>query len=205
MASSPIADRFSGDLGGVRLTDQELRELYRIRREVEHPYGGLLEADDADEHDSDQQARMEREASEKVKALLGEDRYAVVARETDPTWQQVRQLGERFEIPAPRLEDAYKAARELREASQASLHLQARLENPVSDEPPSPNARVLLAALVERVTQQRESLKGILQNDRAMRVFEAQMPELALALSSGQSDPKSGTPPPPPNSVAAPP
>ncbi|HWH69275.1 MAG TPA: hypothetical protein VNT26_07805, partial [Candidatus Sulfotelmatobacter sp.] len=82
-------------LAGFEATEQELKQIIRT---YEQAAADPAKAPPAERH------KQEREA---LRGLLGEERFAEFGRAQDQHYQELRQVANRFELPAPVAEEAY--------------------------------------------------------------------------------------------------
>ena len=126
MRTSNISGSVRSSVEGFNVTEEEYRKLFRIRREIELPYGGNLGggvAVDASGNLIDQDGRAyaqrEKQADEKIKEALGEERFAQYKLNQDYTYRSLNQLAERYGLPQESILKALDVQKAYREQQQA--------------------------------------------------------------------------------------
>lgn len=188
MMCSPITRRLARNVSGLKLTEAEFEELFRIRREVDTPFGGNLLVASTDEEGSEKHQELEGKAQERLRDLLGEERYNAYVRETDKTWRQVQKIGARFDMPSEKVELVYESARKLQNALQKAASVQtipeAELEAPGARE----KINAQLTQLAAEAARLQASLKKELPNERAWVLLNEYLPDMEILPGGPDAD-----------------
>ena len=105
MRASSVAERLRIQLGPMQPTEAEFRELYRLRREIEEPFGGTMTLADTTDPKSDPEA--ESRYRQQLETLLGPERTAQHDRIQSQPYQNLLRLQERFGLDQAVVEQAY--------------------------------------------------------------------------------------------------
>jgi len=105
MRASSVAERLRNQLGAMQPTEAEFREIYRLRRDIEEPFGGTMTLGDTSGIEADPEA--ETRYRQRVESLLPPERLAQFDRVQDPRFQNLQQLRERFGLDEAVVDQAY--------------------------------------------------------------------------------------------------
>lgn len=114
LRTSSAAQNVRSKLGGLEVSEDDFREMYRIRKSYEETVAKLGEAA-ADGSDQRQLLRQQRE--EQLRGYLGEQRYAHYQKSQDFEYQDLSSIAARHNLPMETVDQAYainQAAREQR-------------------------------------------------------------------------------------------
>jgi uncharacterized protein (DUF2126 family) len=100
----------SGALSEFKPSEDEFREIWRLRHDVEEPYGGTLAATQAENYKADPQKDTAIDA--KLKEQLGDDRYQAYKKATDTQYQMLAQIRDRFGLNQDTVNQAYDLLRQ---------------------------------------------------------------------------------------------
>ncbi|MEO8426008.1 MAG: hypothetical protein ABI651_02740 [Verrucomicrobiota bacterium] len=158
MRSTGVASRLSAQLRDFKPSEVEFREIYRVRHEVEEPFGGTVRPDRTEAVNGQDYARQQSEANQKIREVLGEERYAEYERSQDSNYRRLANIGERYNVPPEKILEAYQ----LQKTSQSGVQQIA------SD--PSLNKQQRRETVESMNAQNQEQLKALL-GDRAYNLF----------------------------------
>ena len=158
MRSTGVASRLSAQLRDFKPTETEFREIYRVKHEIEEPFGGTVRPDRVDGANGEEYARQQSEANKKIREVLGEERYAEYERSQDSNYRRLANIGERYGVPQEKILEAYQ----LQKTSQSEVQ-------PILNDP-GLNKQQRREAIELMNAQKQEQLKGIL-GDRAYKLF----------------------------------
>ena len=103
MRTTNVGPNMQSSLEGFNPTEDEFKTIYRIRKAIEEPYGGLLGAGASLDVEGnvtvqDQRAYSDRqkEIADKIKEALGPERAREYELSQDYNYRSLRQLGDRF-------------------------------------------------------------------------------------------------------------
>lgn len=103
MRTTNVAQNMGSSLEGFNPTEEEFKSIFRIRKSIEEPYGGLLGAGAALDgqgnvtvQDQRSYQDRQREITEKIKEALGPERAAEYELAQDYNFRSLSQLGQRF-------------------------------------------------------------------------------------------------------------
>jgi len=153
--SSSFASRLNSEFREFKPTEQELRELFRLQTEIEDPTGG---PGAAGRQDPGEIAQRQNEEREKIKAVLGEERFAEFERAQDGNYRSLAQLGERYNLPKENILQAY----------QIQQAMNSQLQQLSAD--PNQNPQDRRQSIQAIMAQNQEALKQLL-GDRAYKVL----------------------------------
>lgn len=126
MRTSNIAGSVRSSVEGFNVTEEEYRKIFRVRKEIDLPYGGNLGAGVAVDpsgnlidQDGRSYAEREKQAEEKVKEALGEERFAQYKLNQDYTYRSLNQLAERYGLSQESVLKALDIQKSYREQQQA--------------------------------------------------------------------------------------
>lgn len=105
MRASNVADRLRTQLSEFKPTEAEFKEIYRLRRDIEEPFGGTMSTGNVNDYKQDPEA--ETRYRQQIEALLGPDRLATFDQVQNPAYQNLARLRERFELTQEQVDQAY--------------------------------------------------------------------------------------------------
>ena len=100
LQTSATARTLRARLATFAPSEKEFRALFALQREFDERFGGASGA--GDEARQRERAAAETELDARIKAALGESRYAEYRRQQDPGYRVVARIAERFGLPARR-------------------------------------------------------------------------------------------------------
>ncbi len=106
MRASSVAERLRIQLGEMQPTEAEFREIYRMRRDIEEPFGGTMTVGDTTGVEQDPQA--ETRYRERLEALLPPERLAQMDRVQGEQHQNLARLRDRFGLAPEVVDQAYE-------------------------------------------------------------------------------------------------
>jgi hypothetical protein len=114
MRTSSVGVAVAESMEGFKPTEDEFRQIYRIRMQMEDassvgPPGGAAAGVRRPSF-----TERENQANEQIKAVLGETRFAEYERAQDVVYQTLVQLGERYELPKENVLKGHEALRHFR-------------------------------------------------------------------------------------------
>ena len=115
LRTSSAAQNVRSKLGGMDVSEQDFREMYRIRKSYEDAVAQLGEAAS---DGSEQRQLLRQKRDEQVRSYLGDQRYAQFQRSQDFEYQDLSGLASRHNLPGETVDKAYtinQAAREQRQ------------------------------------------------------------------------------------------
>jgi hypothetical protein len=122
MRTTNVAENMRSSMEGFNPTEEEFKKIFRIRKEVEEPFGGLLGASallDAQGNAAAQNQRSysdrQKEINEKVKEILGPERAQQYELSQDSTYRSMRQLGTRFGLAPEVVTQSYELQKTYRD------------------------------------------------------------------------------------------
>jgi hypothetical protein len=136
MRMSAVADRLGRNLNLFQPTETEFREIYRMRREIEEPFGGTLTAANTEGFRPNPGA--ETEFNQKLETLLGPERLAQYRESTDPRRQTIESLRTRFNLTDEQVAQAWEIARQPVVFDTAVADGDGRIEGEASGVPTRP-------------------------------------------------------------------
>jgi hypothetical protein len=122
MRTSNVGRDLQSSLEGFNPTEDEIKAIFRIRKAIEEPYGGLLPAGaslDAEGNVTVQDQRSysdrQKEVTEKIKDALGPERAREYELSQDYNYRSLKQLGDRFGLTPEVVTQSYDLQRNYRE------------------------------------------------------------------------------------------
>jgi len=122
MRTTNVAQNMRSSMEGFNPTEEEFKKIFRIRKEIEEPFGGLLGASalvDAQGNVNAQNQRSyadrQKEINEKVKEMLGPERAQQYELSQDSSYRTMRQLGTRFGLSAEVVMQSYELQKTYRD------------------------------------------------------------------------------------------
>jgi len=106
MRASSVAERLRIQLGEMQPTEAEFREIYRMRRDIEEPFGGTMTVGNTTGVEQDPQA--ETRYRERLEALLPPERLAQMDRVQGEQHQNLARLRDRFGLAPEVVDQAYE-------------------------------------------------------------------------------------------------
>ena len=106
MRASSAAERLRIQLGEMQPTEAEFREIYRLRRDIEEPFGGTMTVGHTTGVEQDPQA--ETRYRERLEALLPPERLAQMDRVQGERHQNLARLRDRFGLAPEVVDQAYE-------------------------------------------------------------------------------------------------
>jgi hypothetical protein len=106
MRASSAAERLRIQLGEMQPTEAEFREIYRLRRDIEEPFGGTMTVGQTTGVEQDPQA--ETRYRERLEALLTPERLAQMDRVQGERHQNLARLRDRFGLAPEVVDQAYE-------------------------------------------------------------------------------------------------
>ncbi len=158
MRTSSFANRLNAELREFNPTEKELRELFRLQTETEDQTGGTGRAAVTGRLDPGEIAQRQNETREKIKAVLGAERFAEYERAQDGNYRSLSQLGERYNLPKENILQAY----------QIQQAMNSQVQQVSAD--PNQNPQQRQQAIQTVMGQNQEALKQVL-GDRAYKIF----------------------------------
>jgi len=110
MRCSSVAGKLARNLSDFKPTEEEFREIWRGRHEIEEPYGGTMTASAADGNKPD--PKKEEELAAKLRASMGDERYNSYLKAQDSNYQSLSRLRERFGLNQDAIDQAYTLMRQ---------------------------------------------------------------------------------------------
>jgi hypothetical protein len=102
-------------LAGFEMTEQEFRDVFKLRKKFDDDYGGRFGGDGEEQGERAKRAKAEAEMNDQLKAALGETRAAEYKRAQDYDYQQLHRISQRNQLPketAAKVYDMKKAAQD---------------------------------------------------------------------------------------------
>jgi hypothetical protein len=156
--SSSFANRLNSEFREFKPTEKELRELFRLQTEIEDPIGGTARVGVTGRQDPSEIAQRQNEEREKIKAVLGEERFAEFERAQDGNYRSLAQLGERYNLPKENILQAY----------QIQQAMNSQIQQLSAD--PNQNPQDRRQAIQTITAQNQETLRQLL-GDQAYKVL----------------------------------
>lgn len=106
LATSPVARNLRSELSAFGASDQEFREIFRMRQQLDDAMSSLnFEGNNPEANHKRQQAHMEME--EQLRTMFGEQRYAEYQRSRDWQYRNLTQLARANGLPPDTANKAY--------------------------------------------------------------------------------------------------
>jgi hypothetical protein len=122
MRTTNVAQNMRSSMEGFNPTEEEFRKIFRIRKEIEEPFGGLLGASallDAQGNVNAQNQRSysdrQKEINEKVKEVLGPERAQQYELSQDSNYRTMRQLGTKYGLSSDVVMQSYELQKTYRD------------------------------------------------------------------------------------------
>jgi hypothetical protein len=151
-------NRLNAEFREFNPTEKELRELFRLQTETEDLTGGTGRAAGTGVQNANEIAQRQSEAREKIKAVLGEERFAEYERAQDGNYRSLSQLGERYNLAKEAILQAY----------QIQQAMNSQVQQLLGD--PNQNPQQRKQAIQTVTAQNQEALRQAL-GDRAYKIF----------------------------------
>jgi hypothetical protein len=165
MRTTNVAQNMRSSMEGFNPTDEEFKTIFRIRKAIEEPYGGLLGAGAALDAQgnvvaSNQRSYTDRrnEMNEKIKEALGPERAKQYELSQDYNYRTLKQFGDRFGLGQEVVMQSY-------ELQQAYRDQQRQLR---SNQSLTPEQRT---AALQELKANHDSQFNQLVGDRAAKAF----------------------------------
>ena len=175
MRTSNISGSVRSSVEGFNVTEEEYRKIFRIRKEIDLPYGGNLgpiTGVDASGNpitaDGRSYAEREKQAEEKVKEALGEERFAQYKLNQDYTYRSLNQLAERYGLSQEsvlKALDVQKAYREQQQALRSNGALTAEQRQTASQELRAETDKAMVNAIGEKPANAYKKYRGAMVYD----------------------------------------
>src|SRR5262249_823923 len=108
---SPTAVALRASLGSLNPTEQEFREMVRIRQRFDERFGEFLSLSPNETGESEKKAEAQRQLDDDLKRLLGAKRYMDYQREHDWAFQGAVTAAERSGLPPSVANSIYEMKR----------------------------------------------------------------------------------------------
>ena len=119
LRTSSTANQLASQLSGFNPSPEEFRNIARIRKAIDEPFGGALTIGNTElSQDGQASAQRQKEANDQIRAALGEERFAEYERNQDYNYRRLASLGERYNIPQESVLKAYGIQRSANERFQ---------------------------------------------------------------------------------------
>ncbi len=129
MRHSNVAQNLQSSLEGFNPTEEEFKAIYRVRKAIEEPYGGLIGIAtpvDAEgnpiaavqESSADRRQRM----NEQIKEALGPERSRQYELSQDSTYRTLARLGQRYEVSPEAVMQGYDLQQSFRTQQQELMN-----------------------------------------------------------------------------------
>jgi len=164
MRASSVADRLRTQLGEMQPSEAEFREIYRLRRDVEEPFGGTMTVSDVSNYQQDPEA--ENRYRQRLEATLSPERLAQMDQVQSEGYQNLARLRDRFDLPAETVDKAYELLRQGTTVTEPA----ETIENGQVVQ------RVVTRSTGRPTEEQLNQLRAML-GDRAFMVFQAMVPD----------------------------
>lgn len=106
LRESRLAERMRRGLGSFDYSEQEFRDIFSIRQEVEgNQSNGFL-------MDRSEFRRQREESEARIRSYLGDTRYQEFARSQDPAYRSLQSIGERYGNTTAEIDDVYTITQE---------------------------------------------------------------------------------------------
>ena len=105
LRDSNAADSLRGRFGDANLTEAEFKKLFDLRKAYEDAVGASADYSDPDKMRKRSEARKVLE--EAYKNALGDQRMEEIARQNDPGWRSLTQIGQQYNLDQQTLDRAY--------------------------------------------------------------------------------------------------
>jgi hypothetical protein len=122
MRTTNVAQNMQSSLEGFNPSEDEFKTIYRIRKAIEEPYGGLLGAGAALDaqgnvlaQDQRSYADRRQQINDKIKETLGPERAREYELSQDYNYRSLRQLGDRFGLAPEVVTQSYELQRNYRD------------------------------------------------------------------------------------------
>lgn len=106
LRDSNTADSVRSRFGSADLTEEEYRKLFALRKAYEDEQGASPDYTDPEKIRRRGEARQQ--LNEAYKAALGEERYAEMQRQQDPSWRGLTSVGQQYNLPQSTIDQAYQ-------------------------------------------------------------------------------------------------
>ncbi len=107
LRASSTATRLAAQLSQFNPFPEEFRQIARIRKAIDEPFGGALTVRST-EQSPEANAQRQKESNEQIRGILGEERFAEYERSQDYNFTRLATLGERYNIPKESVLKAYE-------------------------------------------------------------------------------------------------
>jgi len=108
LATSETGNRLRSEFAAFGPTDEELRQIYRLRKPLDDQFdAGPMRSDSGES--SAQRAQAFQQYEQQLKSVLGEARYAEYQRSKDPQYRSFTRLGQEAGVAKESLVKAYEA------------------------------------------------------------------------------------------------
>jgi hypothetical protein len=122
MRTTNVAQNMRSSMEGFSPTEEEFKKIFRIRKQIEEPFGGLMGASallDAQGNVNAQNQRSysdrQMEINEKVKEALGPERAQQYELSQDSNYRTMRQLGTKFGLSSEVVMQSYELQKTYRD------------------------------------------------------------------------------------------
>jgi hypothetical protein len=105
MRASGLAERLGANLADFKPSEAEFREIWRMRREIDEPFGGTMTTGDVSDWKPDPEAETRYRAG--LERLLGPERLAEYDRANNPHYQNLAGLRDRFGLSQEQIDQAW--------------------------------------------------------------------------------------------------
>lgn len=107
LRASSTATRLAAQLSQFNPSPEEFRQIARIRKGIDEPFGGALTVRNT-EQSPEANAQRQKETTEQIRAILGVERFAEYERSQDYNFSRLATLGERYNVPKESVLKAYE-------------------------------------------------------------------------------------------------
>lgn len=113
--ASHVASQLRYDLESFNPSEDEFRKIYAIRNARHEDLAGYYDQEDKVARDRREKAM--KETDEQIKALLGEERFALYKRSPDWNYRQLVRIAERQELPRENVDKVYDMKKEVEDSA----------------------------------------------------------------------------------------
>jgi hypothetical protein len=108
MRFSGIASRLGTHLSGLGVSGDEFRKIFEMVNSVEAPYGGTVRVNETETGQTPKYFQDQRDYDDRIREMLGPERYEKYQLAQQPEFQRFADLGERYHISFENLAKAFR-------------------------------------------------------------------------------------------------
>jgi hypothetical protein len=122
LKTSDTASTLRSRFDGFEVSDEEFRKLFDVAQPLDEQFSiGRRNPDPLDKEFTAARTQAEKDLTEQIRSVLGDDRYAEYQRTRDPAYRAISQAGAEAGLPKDSIVQAYEAQQQIQAESKRVL------------------------------------------------------------------------------------